>query len=163
MKSLGLIFPPLPGQSQVQSCEVNKGKVTTRELTWVYGRFGLEGFSAGQSAAQLETTVFDKKTKLETTKTTYFISNFRFGEVSAAEILKFKRNHWGIENHLHRTRDVEMGEDAHRLRVPGLAQILAALSNAVICLLHNNGYKSVRQAAELFVAEPYLAFQLFSG
>ena len=63
------------------------------------------------------------------------MSNFRFGEVKAADILKFKRHHWGIENYLHRVRDVEMGEDAHYLRVPGLAQILAALSNAIICLL----------------------------
>lgn len=91
------------------------------------------------------------------------MSNFRFGEVKAADILKFKRHHWGIENYLHRVRDVEMGEDAHYLRVPGLAQILAALSNAIICLLHNNGYNSIRQATEMFVAEPYSAFQLFSG
>ncbi len=142
---------------------MSKGRVVTRSLTWGYGRFGLSGFAGGQSAAKLETTVFHKKNRMETRKVTYFISNFRFGEVEAADILKFKRGHWGIENYLHRVRDVEMGEDAHYLRTAGLAQILAALSNALINLLHNNGYPSVRLASELFVSKPYLAFQLFSG
>lgn len=123
----------------------------------------MAGFAAGQSAAQLETTIYHKKTKLETKKITYFISNFRFGEVQADDVLRFKRGHWGIENYLHRVRDVEMGEDAHYLRIPGLAQILAALSNAVINLLHNNGYPSVRQASELFISEPHSAFRLLSG
>lgn len=131
-------------------------------MKWVYGRFGLEGFAGGQSAAQLVTRVLHKKTKLETTKTTYFVSNFRFGEVKAEDVLQLKREHWGIENYLHRVRDVEMGEDAHHLRTPGFPQVLAALSNAVITLLHQAG-QSVRIAAERFVAKPDLAVRLLSG
>jgi predicted transposase YbfD/YdcC len=137
--------------------------VTTRVLKWVYGRFGVTGFAGGQSAAQLVTSVFNKKTQVETTKTTYFVSNFRFGEVKAEQVLQLKREHWGIENHLHRVRDVEMGEDAHHLRTVDVPQILAALSNALITLLHQNDCKSVRMATERFVANPNLAFQLFSG
>lgn len=123
----------------------------------------MQDFAGGQSAAQLETTVYHKKTKVETKKITYFISNFRFGEVKAEDILKLKRAHWGIENGLHRVRDVEMGEDAHHIRTPDIPQILAALSNAVITLLHCGGYRSVREAAEFFLSEPDSAFRLLSG
>lgn len=129
----------------------------------MYGRFGLNGFAGGQSAGKLITNVFHKKSKVSTSETAYLVSNFRFGEVMALDVLKFKRDHWGIENYLHRVRDVEMGEDAHHMRTEDVPEILAVLSNAVIAVLHLGGYSSVRAAAELFRSKPVLAFRLLSG
>jgi hypothetical protein len=40
---------------------------------------------------------------------------------TAAEAAEATRGHWGIENRLHYTRDVTMGEDASRIRCnPGV-------------------------------------------
>jgi hypothetical protein len=46
------------------------------------------------------------------------------------------RRHWHIENRSHYVRDVTLGEDACRVRSSHAPQLLAALRNAVVSLLH---------------------------
>lgn len=50
----------------------------------------------------------NKKTGEETKDTQYFITSL--GK-DAAELIMHKRNHWQVENGLHRTLDVEFKED----------------------------------------------------
>lgn len=54
------------------------------------------------------------------------------------------RGHWGIEA-LHHVRDVTMNEDAHRLRAGSSAQVMAALRNTAIAVLHLAGFTSTAQ------------------
>ena len=46
-------------------------------------------------------------------------------------LLVLIRGHWGIENRLHRRRDVGLREDASRIRTGNVPQALAALRNTV--------------------------------
>ena len=65
-------------------------------------------------------------------ETRYFISSL--AGVSAERMLEIIRSHWGIENKLHDTLDVSMGEDACRRRKLNFAQISAAMRKIVLNL-----------------------------
>lgn len=61
-------------------------------------------------------------------------------ETAAAAI----RNHWGIENRNHHTRDVSLGEDASRIRCnPG---IFARMRSFALNILRFNGATNIPQA-----------------
>ncbi len=62
---------------------------------------------------------------------------------SAARVLALKRGHWKIENQLHYVKDVVLGEDGSQVRCGATPQVLAALRNAVVSLLHRAGYQTI--------------------
>lgn len=92
----------------------------------------------------------------------YLITSLSPQEADAKRVLAWVRGHWTIENQLHRTRDVQMREDASRIRQGQAARVLAGLSNAIIGLLTRRGYNSVKHTAEVFQAQPLLALALFT-
>lgn len=132
----------------------------TRRLTWTLGNFGLEAFESVQQVAQLERTRFHKSSGKTQHETRYFISNARPGELKVEQVMQFIRQHWQIENGLHRTRDVHFKEDASSVRTGNLPRVMAALSNLLIGFLTRRGWTSITQAAEHFVAQPRDALEL---
>jgi predicted transposase YbfD/YdcC len=50
------------------------------------------------------------------------------------DLLRHNREHWGIENKLHHTRDTTYNEDRSRIRKPKGARSLASLKNLAIGL-----------------------------
>jgi predicted transposase YbfD/YdcC len=53
------------------------------------------------------------------------------------------RGHWRIENRLHWSRDVTLGEDARRVRSGAAPQVLAALNNCALGVLHHRGCTNI--------------------
>jgi predicted transposase YbfD/YdcC len=66
----------------------------------------------------------------------YFVSSLPM-TTPPAEALQRVRLHWHIENRLHWLRDVTLGEDASQVRSGRAPQVLAAVRNAVLGLLHH--------------------------
>ena len=124
------------------------------------GNFGLEAFASVQHVAQLERIRFHKHSGKTQHETRYFISNARPGELKANQVMQLIRQHWHIENALHRARDVQFGEDASSVRLGSLPQVMAVLSNLVIGFLTRRGWTSITQAAEHFIAQPRDALEL---
>lgn len=58
---------------------------------------------------------------------------------SAERLYALARGHWGIENRLHWVRDVSMGEDASQVSKGSGPEVIAALRNAVLSVLHLSG------------------------
>jgi hypothetical protein len=79
---------------------------------------------------------------------------------SQERLLELVRGHWGIENSLHYVRDVTFGEDHCRLRTGDAPQILAALRNLVITLIHRWGSCQIAASRRHFAAHPREAFAL---
>jgi hypothetical protein len=52
-----------------------------------------------------------------------------------ADLLRFSRVHWAIENELHYVRDVTLDEDASRIRSGAAPQAMAALRNLIVAVL----------------------------
>jgi len=64
----------------------------------------------------------------------YFVSSLDPDRVTAADLLRYVRDHWRLENGLHFVKDRWWDEDRHHTRRPGLSACLAAINNAA--LLH---------------------------
>jgi hypothetical protein len=68
--------------------------------------------------------------------------------VSAERLYALARGHWGIENRLHWVRDVSMGEDAGRISKGSGPEVVAALRNAVLSVLHLSGIWQIAAALQ---------------
>jgi predicted transposase YbfD/YdcC len=76
---------------------------------------------------------------------------------SAAAALQAVRRHWQIENRLHWPRDVVLGEDACRVRTGHAPQVLAALRNCVVGLLHQRHVPNLAAAVRTCAWSPISA------
>ena len=92
----------------------------------------------------------------------YYLSNLARDEATAFDFLKWIRAHWGIENKLHHVKDVTFEEDQCRARKGGSAQILSALRNVAIHLLHNVKAPSTRAATQRLQIHPEEAIELIT-
>ncbi len=81
----------------------------------------------------------------ETTEVVYAITSVPRGQANAAQLLKWWRGHWGIENRLHWVRDVVFHEDGCRIRSGHAPQILSSLRNAAITFLRSLGCEQLTQ------------------
>ncbi len=107
---------------------------------------------------QLTRTV---RTKESTTQeVVYLIASLTPTAAPPARLLALVRAYWSIENKRHYVRDVTFGEDRSRLRTGDAPQILAALRNLVITLLHRVGHTAIAAARRHFAAHPAEALAL---
>ncbi len=79
---------------------------------------------------------------------------------TAAQLLHLVRGHWRIENRLHDVRDVTLGEDASRIRTRSAPQVMAALRNAVLGLLRQQGWDNIAAALRHYAWQPGAALRL---
>ena len=75
----------------------------------------------------------------------------------AARLLGQSRDHWGIENGLHHTRDETFREDRCRVRRGHAPRVLASLRNVAVYLLRRLGAGTTAAAVRTVVARPELA------
>jgi predicted transposase YbfD/YdcC len=64
----------------------------------------------------------------------YGLTSLNGQHISPAQLLALVRQHWHIENRSHWRRDVTLGEDACRVTVGQVPQVLAALNNCVLAI-----------------------------
>jgi predicted transposase YbfD/YdcC len=91
-----------------------------------------------RSIVAITSTRTDKKTKVTTTETRFYITSLA---ADAARILAATRAHWGIENSLHWMLDVIMGEDACQTRKKNAALNLASARKWALGLLKKHPAK----------------------
>jgi predicted transposase YbfD/YdcC len=98
-----------------------------------------------------------------TTETVCFVTSLPRLRANAAALLKLSREHWSIENKVHRVRDVTFGEDACTVASGNAPQTLAALRNALVTLLRKNKFSNLARALRRFAARPLAAINLLRG
>lgn len=81
----------------------------------------------------------------------------------AARLLGQSRDHWGIENGSHHTRDETFREDRCRVRRGHAPRVLASLRNVAVYLLRNTGHPSVPAATREMAAFPDRALHLLNA
>jgi predicted transposase YbfD/YdcC len=96
----------------------------------------------------------------QTSNVTYKVTNLSSKEASPRRLLSLSRGHWGIENGLHWVRDVTFDEDRCQIRTDAAPQVMAALRNTVIGLVHLAGSRKVAEAQRRFAARPFDAISL---
>ncbi len=104
--------------------------------------------------AELTRTVTVRKTGKTTEEVVYLITPLTPQEANPQRLLELVRGHWGIENSSHYVRDVTFGEDRSRLRSGHTPQILAALRNLAITLIHRQGSSQIAATRRHFASHP---------
>jgi len=85
-----------------------------------------------------------------TSQTRYYLTSL--ADRPAAEVAAGIRGHWGIENKLHRTRDVQFGQDTNGIRHRVAAVNVAIFNTLALNYLLTNVATSVSYA-QLFFAQ----------
>ena len=93
-------------------------------------------------------------------ETVYGLTSLPPNRATARHLARYVRHHWRIENRSHWVRDVVFQEDSGRARTPPIPQVLAALRNALIGLLHAAGHTRIKAASLDFQANPWEALRL---
>lgn len=113
-----------------------------------------------EQVAELTRTVTVRKTGITSQEVVYLITDLTEAEARPRRLLDLVRGHWGIENSSHYVRDVTFGEDRSRLRSGAAPQILAALRNLAITLIHRDGSSQIAATRRHFASHPSKAFAL---
>jgi predicted transposase YbfD/YdcC len=69
-------------------------------------------------------------------------------------LLALKRGHWAIENRLHRTKDVTLGEDQSTLHTGQGPTVMAFLRDAALSLLHRAGIHQITACLREYAQDP---------
>ena len=82
--------------------------------------------------------------------------------VSAADLLRYVRGHWQIENSLHFLKDRWWDEDRHHTRRPGLSAVLAAINNIALSVhrLRSDPNQPLRASADFLTWSSRQALEL---
>lgn len=78
----------------------------------------------------------------------------------AAQLLKYNRGHWSIENRLHYVRDWTFDEDRSKVRTKKGPRMMAGLRNFAISLLRLLKFKNIAQAVRKLASKPHLVPRL---
>jgi hypothetical protein len=84
----------------------------------------------------------------------YRITSLPPERAGPADLLRLSRGHWAIENQLHYVRDVTLGEDASRIRTGTAPQVMAAMRNLIVAILHRAGMSNRAAGLRQFAWHP---------
>jgi len=83
------------------------------------------------------------------TETAWLITSLSAQQASPEVLLGYNRQHWRIENNLHRNKDVALGEDRYTNRKDNAPRNIFSLNNLVLCLFKKSGL-TPKKAIEVF-------------
>jgi predicted transposase YbfD/YdcC len=143
-----------------QTVEKGHGRITTRQIETTTA---LNDYLSWEGLAQ--TYKLTRRTvHLNTGKTTsqsiYGITSLSPRQASPADLLRFARQHWTIENKLHWVKDVTLDEDRSQLRKGRTHQLMAFFRNLALSLLRAVGWQNIASALRFYAARPYEALAL---
>jgi predicted transposase YbfD/YdcC len=113
-----------------------------------------------KQVAELTRTVTVRKSGKTSQEVVYLITAITPQEACPQRLLELVRGHWGIENSSHYVHDVTFQEDRSQLRSGQAPQILAALRNLAITLIHRQGSSQIAATRRHFASHPRQAFRL---
>lgn len=90
----------------------------------------------------------------------YLITSLPPAHASPERLLALIRGHWSIENGSHYVRDVSFGEDRSHIRTGNAPQVMAALRNLALTLIHRCGTSQIAATRRAFAFHPQQAFDL---
>jgi predicted transposase YbfD/YdcC len=133
---------------------VNKGhgRLERRTITVSSALKGYVDWPYAEQVFRLERWVRQIGTGKETCQIVHGVTSLTAAEADARRLLELTRGHWGIENGLHYRRDATLREDWSQVRRGHAPQVLAALNNVVLGLLHRQGVTNVPQARRRYAA-----------
>jgi predicted transposase YbfD/YdcC len=118
------------------------------------------GFDSARQFVSVYRERCDLGDHLESTETSYYVTDLSAGEASPEELGTHIRRHWTIENRSHYVRDRTFDEDRSQVRVGGAPQALATLRNLAISILRLVGFKNIASGLRWMAFDHRRAFQI---
>ena len=156
---------PLAHYVQASTTDRHRGRLEVRQIkvsTELTAYLSARWRHLQQVAELTRTVTCQGKTTQEVLS---LITDLTPHQASPQRLLQVNRGHWHIENRLHYVRDVGFGEDRSRLRSGNAPQVLAAVRNLVITLIHRFGSPHIAVSRRYFAYHPEqaLAFLFHEG
>jgi predicted transposase YbfD/YdcC len=147
---------------QDSTLDLHRGRIENRciRVSTEMNTYLKKDWPLTQQVAELTRTVTVRKTGETSKEVVYLFTPLTPAEASPARLLELVRGHWGIENSSHHVRDVTFSEDASRLRTGAAPQIMAAMRNLAITLIHRSGTSAIAATRRHFASHPRHAFDL---
>jgi predicted transposase YbfD/YdcC len=151
---------PLASFEEAETIDLQRGRKEVRHIkvTSALSDYLQRDWPGVAQVAQLTRTVTTKKTGKTTVEVVYLITTLSREQAPPERLLELVRGHWSIENSSHYVRDVTFLEDRSRLRTGNAPQILAALRNLVITLIHRHGSSQIASTRRSLSSHPERAF-----
>lgn len=158
-----LLVEPGDHAASVTQTERAHGRLTTRTLERTAALNGyLDWPDVGRVLRRTYHAV-DRTTGKVSHEVTYGVTSLPAAATTPAEVARYWRGHWTIENRVHRVRDVTLGEDACQVRAGNAPQALAALRNALLSLLRAQGWTNIAAALRHYGAYAARALTLLGA
>ncbi len=146
---------PRPAQATSYVQERRRGALSTWQ-TSRYACLDEDLQAAWAGVARVVVVVKTVQRAQETTRQTrYYLTSLRTTPV--AELAAGIRGHWGIENKLHRTRDVQFKQDTNGIRHPVAAMNMALFNTLALNYLLLHVHRAVSYA-QLYFAQNFKQF-----
>jgi predicted transposase YbfD/YdcC len=145
--TLTLLFDPgweVPLCDRREARTVDKGHGRSREVRQIIASTDLEGYIDWPGMAQafrIERTW--REHGVEKRQVRYGITSLPPSVGSPRRLLALKRDHWLVENHAHRGKDVNLGEDASLVHADAGPTIMALLRDAALNLVRATGCSTI--------------------
>lgn len=158
-EDIKVFFESPPWGSQIEihtSLTRGKGRIETRTVEMSPDLASYLEFTGVTHVWRIKRTVRQKEKVSE--EVSVGIARL-FKPFDTAEYLnQYIRNHWGIENNLHRARDTLFSEDQCPIRKRNGPYIATALRNLVISVFNTGHIKNHKQAFRRFTVHPEQLF-----
>jgi predicted transposase YbfD/YdcC len=151
---------PLASFDEAETIDLQRGRKEIRSIkvTSALSDYLQQDWHGVGQVAQLTRTVTIKKTGETSIEVVYLITPLTRQQATPERLLELVRGHWCIENRSHYVRDVTFAEDRSRLRTGNAPQIVAALRNLVITLIHRHGSSQIVSTRRSLSSHPDRAF-----
>lgn len=146
--------------ARVTEREVGHGRIEQRTLVCSEVLAGRTEFAGLAQIFRIERERTEKKTGKRTVEVVHGITDLTAQQAGPKRLLRLNRGHWGIENRSHHVRDVTFDEDRSRVRIGGVAQVMAAIRNTAIGLIRLAGKPNIAAATRFYAARPSEALAL---
>ena len=151
-KAKGWHMAQLP-QTTARSCEKAHGRLEQRVLTLMTDETNFIDWPALQQVFKLDRRIICCRTGEISEETVFGITSLSPERGSAAQVLKWTRSYWGIENGLHYRRDKTLREDSIRMSDDNQAEVMAVLNNFIVGLAGKLGFSNLASARRHFDAQ----------
>jgi predicted transposase YbfD/YdcC len=141
-----------PYLDHAKTIEKGHGRIDERELVTSFRLAGQLEFPYLEQVFRMTRKSEELKSGKVSEQTIYGLTSWSVAVVGAPELLAATRGHWGIENGLHRRRDVTFQEDAIRHTTKNGGRVQAVFNNLTIGVLRKLGWKNLAQARRYFEA-----------
>lgn len=134
------------------SVEKGHGRLEEREVVTSFRLAARLEFPHLAQVFRLHRRSEEMKSGKVSEQTIYGLTSWPVEQAGARELLAAARGHWGIENGLHRRRDVTFHEDACRHTKHNAGRVQAAFNNLTIGVCRRLGWDNLAQARRYFEA-----------